>query len=485
MVNENQDLKKEFEPHAISDYGIYQMHFIKTNKKNYSLVGQTTTNSPLFTHFDIYDRSGYSANEKEASIVYKNMSMLSMIGFLESYDWLFQNSNNNEVFNDELFKNIYGEDINELVQENYRFRLLLEKLISEKDKLVKKDELDANNMSGVKDAFDLFWTEYESRIQTLFKFREFLWEEDLNVAVQETNLENIYHEANTMYKLFTETLSTKQVLTGNIYDLIQILEDIGRVRIGDGDALELTPFQRFSKQFFKVGFLVLFWGILPLGLICMLFGICSSIIPLFAFAGGLFFYSADKAEIRARRIKMNKRFKAVQKERLRVHPLIRGKYSNAYKILKELEQESMEDSYQFVGTPLILLRMLVIPSIFALILGLALLSDDGEDAKYGSMWMNIAIILILLRIFLPQTKLGNTRFQLTPEGLKVGKRVVFPIEDFLKLTINKRGNVLTVDNFNVDAQKYKLKKSNKKEIKNEIEVWSDKYNVLFVDKNNS
>lgn len=486
MTNKKNHLKKCFREQALPDFKILQSRFIKINGKSYAVVGQKTLNSFLFSFFDVFDSYGERADAERATAVYKYISMFQITELLEQMEGLLNYSNGDTTFISQDFKGRYGEDINELLRANDQIHSLLQELIHEKEKILNNEEWKEDHFQSFQLAWESFWDAYEPRLKILFEFREYVWEHNKNVAVQETNLQNVYQEADVMYLLFSESLPADQSFMTNIDDLIQISEELGRVSANGDNTSFLTTFERFSMHLFKSVYRIFLFVILPASLLLMVYGLFNGSYHFRTSFNVLIItfilFTVHVTDKHGRKTKMIRRFKQIRKEKLGHHQLIQTKYSKAYETIKESEQKSAESIHEFVATPTILWRGMLVVSIGMCIIGIGILAANKESHDYGYGWITVAAIILLLRIFLPFTGFANIRFQLTPDGLKRGKKAKTFLRNIFEIRVNQSGSIVAIDIGLQYRQKYKIKKEYRQKTKEQLEIWCDKHSIKFKDR---
>lgn len=486
MANREHDLVKYFRSQALPDFNVQQSPFIKISGQRYAVVGQTTLNSFLFSHFVVLDANGECAHEKTAATVYQYISMLQMTGLLERMQGLLDDPTNSPTSIGEDFQAKYGKDINEGLRRNERVRSLLQHLVEEKEKVSNVEVWEADRFQPFREAWDAFWDEYEPRMNVLFDFRDYVWEQDANVAVQETNLQHVYQEADIMYLLFSETIPADQPFITNADDLIQLAGELGRVPSYDTHTRFLTTFERFSMHFFKVAYRTFFWFLFPISLLYMVYGMLHGNYnlrpPFNVLVIGFVFFVAHSVDKHGRETKIMRRFKRQRKEQLGRHPLIAGKYSEAYANVKAKEQQKAESAYAFVAIQTIWGNLMIGIGIFTFIIGLGVLGADKETHDYGYIWMAIAGIFLVLRILLPFTGLAQIHFRLDPDGLKRGKKAKTFLRNLFEIRTNQRGSKFAIDIGLQQRQKFKIKPAYRQHTKEQLEIWADKHGIKFKDR---
>lgn len=471
MVNEKQKLKKYFKEQALPEFKIQQSRYITINGQSYAVVGQKTLKASFFSHYDVLDSNGNRAGEASTAI-YKYIFMFEVTEILEQLDGLLESADDDLMFESTYIKRRYGEGINAVLRENDDIRSLLGPLINEKEKLSRLNTWEAGDFKSLELAWDAFWDVYEARMEILFKFRAFVWAHNENGGIKQTNLKNVYEEAELMYRLISESLSTDHVVMTRIDDVLQIAAELGRVP-SDLDPMRfLATFERFSMHVFKNIYRLVLWGILPVSLICLMFDMYDfETISNVLFISGVFLV-AYVIFRHFRKVKLTRRFKQTRKEHLASDPLIKTQYAKAYETLKLREQEADKSIYEFVATPTLLWRGMLFAGITIGILGMGV--DD-----YG--WIVTAGIILLLRFLLPLTGFANIRFQLTPEGLRFGKKAQFTMQNIIEVGVNKRGSIFIINIGLRHRQKFKIRKAYRKDSKEQIELWCDTYGLHFTE----
>lgn len=456
-----------------------QSQFIEINGQNYAVVGQQTLGSFLFSHYDVFDTSCGRADEEKAATIYHYISKFQMTEVLERMIELLEDVADEPPFDHEEFAEKYGEDVAALQRENKEIRSLLHQLVYEKGMISNIEVWKVDDFQRLTEKWNAFWDVYEQRLKKLFILREYIWEHNLNVAIQETNVRNLYVEANAMYSFFSDSLSTERPVVTNIDDLIEIVGELGRVPSYGDQTRYLTPFERFSMHFFKMGYRAFLFGAVPLALIGMFVGNISfrTVVILLFIATTLF--TAHTTDTLGRRTKIMRRFKKARKKQMATHPLMRTQYATAYETVKAREQTAVESSYQFKATPTIVWRSMVILGTIMFIIGLGILGANEASYNYGYGWITVASILLLLRFILPFTRFANVRFQLTPDGLKRGKKRETYLRNILELNVNKRGSMFSIDIGMQHNQKFTIKKAYRRETIKQLEIWSDKHSLNY------
>src|SRR5699024_5913554 len=109
----------------------------------------------------------------------------------------------------------------------------------------------------------------EKRLKILFDFKNYIWENDENIHIQQTSLHSIYQEAEEMYQLFSASLSVEQPVIDDVGELIQVTGELGRISSEESDLEVLTPFERCSMYFLEKTYKSSSWMALAISLIHM------------------------------------------------------------------------------------------------------------------------------------------------------------------------------------------------------------------------
>src|SRR5699024_5450547 len=246
----------------------------------------------------------------------------------------------------ENFNQEYKRDILEVIQENKGIQSKLHTLSKERERLSAIDEWEENDFQAFQSAWDHFWDTYEKRLKILFDFKNYIWENDENIHIQQTSLHSIYQEAEEMYQLFSASLSVEQPVIDDVGELIQVTGELGRISSEESDLEVLTPFERFSMHFFEKTYKFSFWITLPISFIFLMLAIIFLTMQL-----------NDKND---RKAKMERRIRIERQERLGQHPIIKSKYYQDYHDMQIKQMQTAEQAYEFIATPTVIWRGMLV-----------------------------------------------------------------------------------------------------------------------------
>lgn len=485
MSSTDQHIIKLFKQRAVPDFKILQTQFVSVDGQKYSLVGQFILDTILCSHYDVFDQEGVPAEEKVAEKVYTSIAQLQITYYFEKLLHLFseqqQKKPNQLDAIGQAFKKEHNIDIEHLL-DNEQVKTLLQELIKEKHVLTNMEVLDTGQMSKFGQAWEAFWLVYESRMETLFTFREYVWNNNQNVKIQETDLHPIYQEADAVYQLFSNSLPASEPLISSVNDLIKVACQTGKAGEDDLGTSLLTPFEKFSKGFFKFSYRLLLWLLFPVSLIKFFADIpsgeASFTLPLNFLIWGIILFFAHVTDKRGRRTLISRRYAKSREERLGQNQLIRTKYFQAYEALHLKKQKEIEESYTFIGTPTIIWRILLFIGLFVILMGLVGKSDGTYDLRF----LIVGIAILILRFVLPLLGFAHMEFQLRPGGLKIGNRPMIYSENIFGISAGNTGNVVMIDIGLQYRQKYKVKMAYRKDVAEQLNVWCDKHSIEFTKK---
>lgn len=286
-----------------------------------------------------------------------------------------------------------------------------------------------------------------------------------------------------MYQFFSESLPAYQPFVTDINDLIQIAGELGRLSLNTDNISFLTTFERFSMHLFRVAYRTFLFIVFPVSFIFMAYGLFYGVYLFRTTFNVLIItfilFTVNLADKHGRKTKMIRRFKQTQKEQLNHHLLIQTKYSKAYVTVMENERRAAESFYQFVATPTILWRGMLVVSIVMCLIGIGILNADQESHDYGYGWITVGGFIFLIRFFLPLTRFANTRFGLAPDGIKRGKKAKTFLRNIFEISVNQGGSVIAIDIGLRYRQKYKIKEAYRQDTKKQLEIWCDRHSIEF------
>lgn len=490
MERHQEKLEKYFKKMALPDFSITQSPFIIINKVRYAIIGQFPLQSFLFSHFDVIDEDGYQADDHTAYKVYRYISMIQIAGFIEMmeewFDKTIDDINDDATGIIENFNQEYKRDILEVIQENKGIQSKLHTLSKERERLSAIDEWEENDFQAFQSAWDHFWDTYEKRLKILFDFKNYIWENDENIHIQQTSLHSIYQEAEEMYQLFSASLSVEQPVIDDVGELIQVTGELGRISSEESDLEVLTPFERFSMHFFEKTYKFSFWITLPISLIYMVTKLVIdgsfSKSPFIFLMLAIIFLTMHLTDKNDRKAKMERRIRIERQERLGQHPIIKSKYYQDYHDMQIKQMQTAEQAYEFIATPTVIWRGMLVASFITLLMGIGLLDSDSPSHDYGYGYLTAGIIILILRIVLPLFGFAHIRFQLTSDGLKRGKKKITYFHNILEVAVNPQGSIFAIDMGLQYRQKFKIKKAYRNHTKGQLKVWCDKHGLNYRNK---
>lgn len=467
---------------AIPFLQITETRPIEINGQLYHIIGQGTSASPLYAHFDVQNQAGERANQEIGVTVYTKISKILVTKYLHLTKQLLQaqaDSATNEIEEmDKEFGLASGQNMTELMVNAKNALYSLEKLETQSNSLIQLEHWTIASFQDFNEKWDQFWEVYEQRIEHLFQFRTYILENKLLDKINKS-LQVFFDEANYMYHLFTETIPVHTPLMTNIEDLILLNEQLGRTDEDEYVKDIVTPWENFSQHFFQKGFFT-FAGLTVISLILAITGITSynlfftlfllSFLLLIAFAAN----TPSLARIIERRIRQRR------EEQLVYQPIIQSNYKQELAQQKQTSElnKTEQEPYEFTGRLVRFTNWLLGIGIFILLLGLVLLTDPDRDAFYIT---GVGLIIVLLSLWFPKTRVMRRRFRLQAGKLSIGRRTDSP-EEIIKIVKGKRNKIIVHSHNMPDPITYKLSQEQSKEILLELKNWCAENYVLFEEK---
>lgn len=484
------DITGYFQEQALPLMEILQSRFIAVNGKSYAVVGHyTADSSPIITYFDVLDEMGNRADNLTAHTVYSYMCKFPLAYHIsEIKNWLYtdkkyENTNEEQTLY-QGFQKESGEDLHALEQENKELQERLEELNKQTQAIEKLDDWALEHFQVFDRAWDAFWDVYEKRMETLIGFRQYIVENNANVVVTKTHWNDVYQEADIMFRLFSESIPVSEPFITNANDFIQLNEQLGRVSPGKEPPHLLTRFDRISRRVFSQAYKVILGGFFPVSILLLLMNVFTVLIVLVVAGIGVTFFIAEAADKPARQKLVAERYQQHRARMLKNQPIIQNKYKTAFTAYQQMaiQKESLEQSYEFVVGYARLMRWLTGIGLVIFILGAGPILD-GVSMEYSYGYVYVGSAILIIRIILPHTPIGQRRPRLWEDTLALDKRRKLEVKDISFMKLSRRGSILTIEMSNsLQLMKYKVKKTYRQETRKQLQIWCDRNKVYLVEK---
>src|SRR5699024_8172962 len=120
-----------------------------------------------------------------------------------------------------------------------------------------------------------------------------------------------------------------------------------------------------------------------------------------------------------RMAKMERRIRIERQERLGQHPIIKSKYYQDYHDMQIKQMQTAEQAYEFIATPTVIWRGMLVASFITPLMGIGLLDSDTLSYDYGYGYLSSGIIILIFRIVLLLFGFAHLRFDLTSDCLQI------------------------------------------------------------------
>lgn len=220
--------KQEFRKRAVPVFRIEHTKWIEIEGSSYQLYGQKTTNSPIFTNYQVIDREGQEAAAHIAKKVYDYVTKIELLTeFTFLKDLIKEQASTLKSKMAEYVRKEYEKQTGQKLDRLIGMSKTLEKQLSTAHKALNAAQKDKEswrpeNLREILSAWERIRKIYERRIPYLEAFRTFIISEQLHEEQLPKGIKELFEEAEKVQNIFINAIQIDPTYLREINSFISL-----------------------------------------------------------------------------------------------------------------------------------------------------------------------------------------------------------------------------------------------------------------------